>query len=69
MELDIKLAYENALEEISALTDKSIMYKTLATQLNEQINIYKEKTEKLELQVNELKKRIDGSENNEDYNK
>lgn len=69
MELDIKLAYENALEEISALTDKSIMYKTLATQLNEQINIYKEKTEKLELQVNELEKRIDGSENNEDYNK
>ncbi|MBS5787084.1 MAG: hypothetical protein KIC98_04175 [Clostridioides difficile] len=69
MELDIKLAYENALEEISALTDKSIMYKTLATQLNEQINIYKEKTEKLELQVKELEKRINESENNDDYNK
>jgi phage shock protein A len=63
MELDIKLAYKNALEEITALTDNSIMYKTLATQLNEEVSIYKDKTEKLELQVNELEKRIKESGN------
>ncbi|WP_024622399.1 hypothetical protein [Metaclostridioides mangenotii] len=68
MELDIKLAYANALDEIRELADKAVMYKTLATQLNEQINTYKEKTEKLELQVNELEKRIKESENNEDCN-
>ncbi|WP_038299173.1 hypothetical protein [Metaclostridioides mangenotii] len=63
MELDIKLAYANALDEIRELTDKAIMYKTLATQLNEEANIYKEKTEKIELQVNELEKRIKESGN------
>lgn len=68
MELDIKLAYENALEEITALTDKLIMYKTLATQLNNQINTYKENNEKLELQVKELEKRIEESKNNEGCN-
>lgn len=68
MELDIKLAYGNALENIKELTDKTIMYKTLATQLNEQINIYKEKTEKLELQVKELEKRIEESKNNKGCN-
>lgn len=51
MELDIKLAYNNALEEITRLTNEVIMYKTIVMQKDIEKQDLVEKIEELQNRI------------------